>query len=168
MKILGFIVALAIATADLPPQIALAQAATTHTPQGGLAPAVLTKMLELNTASGRDGDMPAPIAAALGLTQTGQSWPDRQIAVASHDTGMVHALAVSRGADQDLILSVRGPVAISAFRMRRDGTLVSATDYFTATRQAAPLSSERSRAGFADECAFWSAHIESCWDRPET
>jgi hypothetical protein len=159
MTLLRYTLPVVILATSLDPAIALAQSAATHSAAETLTPQVLSKMLSFNAANGHDGEMPAPITAALGLTAAGQSWPDRQVAVVAHDTGAVHAIAASRGVDKDIILSVKGPVAISVFRIRSDGALVGAVEFFLATKLASPMTPDEARATFADECAFWSAHI---------
>lgn len=159
MKFLRSLFPVVILATSLSPLASRAQTTPTHAADGVLAPSVLAQMLRLNTASGHDGEMPGSIAVALGLTTAEQPWPDRQVAVVSNDTGAVHAVAVGLGSVQDVILSVRGPVAISAFRVHRDGTLVSATNFFISTKATSALPPEQARSSFIDECAFWSSHI---------
>ena len=160
MKTLRCALLVMITAVAAAPFAARTQTPPAHAAESVLAPSVVAQLLTLNAASGRDGEMPAPIAVALGLSTAGQPWPDRQVAVVSNDTGAVHAVAVGLGGEKDIILSVRGPVAISAFRVRRDGTLVSATEYFTTTKLTSPMQPAEARSGFAEECAFWAAHVD--------
>jgi hypothetical protein len=129
-------------------------------PRRGIPPAVIDKLLKLIAGLGVDTALPAPVSSALRLTTDGQPWPDRQFAVQSTDAGTLHAAAVHRGGDQDMIFSVRGPAAISTFRARRDGTLVSATAFFSETHLTASLPPAQSQADFAAEGAFWAAHVD--------
>jgi hypothetical protein len=121
---------------------------------------VIEKLLKLIAAAGVDTALPAPVAAALGLATGGQPWPDRQFAVQSTDSGALHAAAVHRGAEPDMVFSVRGPAAISIFRVRRDGTLVSATAFFSDTHLTASLPLTQSEADFAAEGGFWALHVD--------
>jgi len=142
---------------------AAAATSSTNAPiaPGVLAPEVLAKVLNLISLVGSDRDLPAPIAGSLGLAVSGQPWPDRQFAVQWTPTRTLHAVAISRGADPDLIFSVRGPAAVTIFRTHRDGTLVSATNFFMQTNQAVPLRPDEARAGFAAERAFWTNNIDA-------
>lgn len=128
---------------------------------GPLAPDLLGKMLKLISLMGSDRDIPAAIAGSLGLEGAGRSWPDRQFAVQWNPTRTLHAVAIGRGGDQDLIFSVRGPAAVSVFRTHRDGTLVSAVNFFMQTNQAVLLSPADARAGLAAERAFWTTNIDA-------
>jgi hypothetical protein len=122
-------------------------------------------MLQLITKAGRDRDIPAPISSALGLTAAGTAWPDYQFAVRGNGSGAVHAIAFSRGTDKDVILTVRGPAAITVFRARPDGTLGTAVNVFVQTNQTLPLPAGEARAQFADEVAFWAANIDTVIDQ---
>jgi hypothetical protein len=125
-----------------------------------MPPAVIDKLLKLIAALGVDTVLPAPIATALGLGAAGQPWPDRQFAVQSEQDGAHHAVAIHRGADPDIVVSVSGPAAISIFRARRDGTLVGSTAYFPDTHLTADLPLGQSRTDFAAEGVFWTAHVD--------
>ena len=156
-----------LATAFVAPNVPRAQAAKANvaaTPASSNATAttkLLAKMLKLISLMGADRDIPPPIAGALGLAATGEAWPDRQFAFEWKPSATLHAVAISRGADPDIVLSVRGPAAVSVYRAHRDGTLVSATNFFLETKQIATLSPAEARAGFSRECAFWAAHIDA-------
>ena len=123
--------------------------------------ALRSKMLQLITLAGRDRDIPAPISSALGLTPAGTAWPDHQFAFQWNGSGTVHAIAISRGADKDVVLTVRGPAAITVFRARPDGTLDRAVSYFLQTQQTMPLPLGEARAQFSDELAYWAANIDA-------
>ncbi len=126
-----------------------------------MPPGVVEKLLKLIAAMGVDTSLPAPIAAVLNLGVAGQAWLDRQFAVKSDDDGSLHAVAIDRGADLDMVFSVTGPAAISVFRARRDGTLVSATAYFPETHLTANMPLAQSRADFGAEGVFWASHVDS-------
>ena len=152
-----------LAASLVAPNIPRAQAA-----KANLAPAdatvttgLLAKMLKLISVEGADRDIPPPIAGSLGLAAAGEAWPDRQFAFEWKPSATLHAVAISRGADQDIVLSVRGPAAVSVYRAHRNGTLVSATNFFLETKQIATLSPAEAQAGFSRECAFWAAHIDA-------
>jgi len=149
----------ALALAPLAPVAATAQTATPARP--GVQPAVIDKLLKLIAAMGVDTDLPAAVAAALDLSANGQPWPDRQFAVQAAQDGALHAVGVSRGAEPDIVFSVRGPAAISIFRVHRDGTLVGATAYFSDTRLTASLPLAQSQADFSAEGVFWAAHVDA-------
>jgi hypothetical protein len=125
-------------------------------PDRTLRPELLGRLLALIAEKGRDGDLPAAISTALGLVPTAQTWADRQFAVISDVNGEVHAVAVSRGTDQDLVFSSRGEVAITIFRVQRDGTVVSAVNFFPQSQQSGSVPLALARNQFADECLFWT------------
>ena len=123
-------------------------------------PAVLAKLLKLIASAGADIDVPVTVAGPLGLGD-GKAWPARQFAVHASATGSVHAVALGRGDDQDIVFSVRGPAAVSVFRAHRDGTLVTATNLFEGTNQATTLPPGEAQADFAAEGAFWAANVDA-------
>jgi hypothetical protein len=123
-------------------------------------PAVLARLLGLIARAGRDTDLPPTIAAALGLTAAGKPWPDRQFAVQSHDSGALHAIALGQGDGADIILSVKGPAAISIFRADHQGVLISATSFFPETGLTMTPPAAASKNDYAAECAFWAIHLD--------
>lgn len=129
-----------------------------------ITPVLRGKMLQLITKAGQDRDIPAPISSALGLTPAGTAWPDYQLAIRSNGE-TVHAIAFSRGTDKNVVLTVRGPAAITVFRARPDGTLGSAVNLFVKTNQTLPLPVGEAQAQFADELAFWAANIDTLLDQ---
>jgi hypothetical protein len=148
----------ALALAPFAPAAVRAQ--TPSSPHQGVPPSVVDKLLKVIAALGVDTILPGPVATALGLTADAQPWPDRQLAVKSADSGVLHAVAIHRGGDPDMVFSVPGPAAVSIFRARRDGALVGATDFFSGTRLTANLPLAQSQADFAAEGAFWAAHVD--------
>jgi hypothetical protein len=122
---------------------------------------VIDKLLKLIAAMGVDTTLPAPVATALGLTANAQPWPDRQFAVQSTEAGTLHAVAIHRGAEPDMVFSNRGPAAISIFRAHRDGSLVGATAFFSETHLTISPPPAQSQTDFAAEGAFWAAHVDT-------
>ena len=149
----------AAAPAPSVPAPALAAPAPPGAPRA-INPAVLAKLLKLIASAGADIDVPASVAGPLGLGE-GKAWPARQFAVQASATGSVHAVALGRSDDQDIVFSVRGPAAVSVFRAHRDGTLVTATNLFEGTNQSAALPPGEAQADFAAEGAFWAANVDS-------
>ena len=156
-----------LTAAPLPLDAAFAQAPTAKPTADGaglippatkspINPDMLARILKIISSAGHDGELPASIAGPLGLTNPAQAWPDRQFAVQGNETGAVHAIAISRAADSDLVFSVRRPAAISIFRAHRDGTLVDAVDFFPGTQQSMKAPVGQARTDFAAECAFWA------------
>ena len=149
----------ALALAPLAPPPSRGQPAPPARP--AISPAVLDKLLKLIAGLGVDTQLPAPIAAALGLGDAAQQpWPDRQFAVTSDQAGTLHAVAIHRGSDPDMVFSVSGPAAISVFRAHRDGTLVAATAYFPQTHLTASMPLGQSQTDFAAERVFWATHVD--------
>jgi hypothetical protein len=134
-----------------------ASPATAH---GPMNPSVLARLLAVIAKGGHDTELPPAIATALGLTASGKPWPDRQFAVQSHESGALHAIALGQGEGADIILSVKGPAAISIFRADHQGTLIGATSYFPETGLTMTPPAAASRIEFAAECAFWAIHID--------
>jgi hypothetical protein len=162
MNLSRFALSALLAISPFAVTLAKAQTAAAAGPASApaLPPAVLARLLKLMAVSGVDSEMPASIATALGVTTAGPSWPDRQLAVESSASGSVHALTMGRGDDMALMLSARGPAAISVYRIRRDGVVVSGVDYFLQTKQVTPLTPAQVEAGFAAERSFWMANID--------
>ncbi len=131
---------------------------------GPMNPAVLARLLALIAKAGHDTELPPSIATALGLTGAAagaaKPWSDRQFAVQSHETGALHAIALGQGDAADIILSVKGPAAISIFRADHNGRLISATSYFPETGLTMTPPSAAARTDYAAECAFWGVHID--------
>jgi hypothetical protein len=117
-------------------------------------------MLDLIAGHGIDRDVPAQVANALGLSATDQGWPSHQ--VSSLDTnGNHHALAVSRGIDQDIALSLLTPDGIPALRIHRDGTLVAELNIDYHTGQLTMRNRVDVRKELDAEFAYWTALFKS-------
>jgi len=120
-----------------------------------MPPAVMAKLLHHVELGGRPGVLPASLAPVLGLAPSGQTWAFKQFAVRTPDTGVIHALAVGVAAPSDLVFSARGDVAITVFRVRRDGALVSAVNFFPQTQTSVALPAAEAAGAFANERGFW-------------
>ena len=124
-----------------------------------LTPEVMGKMLILIAEKGGDHDFPAILANALGLTASGQSWAGRSIALP--ENGRVHGFAISRGADQDLLITL-GPAVFSGtgtgycYRARRDGTVTAAIVFDVQTQHITALAPADAQKGLNAELAIWN------------
>ena len=143
------------------PGAASAQTAPAIRPAHSLPPALMAQLLKAIAAQGRDTALPASIAPDLGLTAKGAAWPDRQFAVQSQATGMVHTAAAGPAPDSDLVLSVRGDAAIPLFRVRRDGTMAGAVEFFPQTQLSSMALPGDAARDFDAEILFWTRTLES-------
>jgi len=125
-----------------------------------LTPAFMEKMLKLISAQGQDRECPSQFANALGLSAPGKTWADRQVVADGKSTGFVYGFAVSRGSEQDLLITVRQPAALLAFRAHRDGTIVSAFSFDAQSQKFSIRTPLEAQAPFAKVCAFWQANID--------
>lgn len=140
---------------------AYAQTTPATRPAHTLPPAVMSQLLKAIADKGRDTTLPATIAPDLGLAAKGAAWPDRQFAVQSQATGMVHAVAAGAAPDSDLVLSVRGDAAITLFRVRRDGTMAGAVEFFPQTQFSSPALPGDAAREFDAEILFWARTLEA-------
>jgi len=124
-----------------------------------LTPGLLAKMLTLVSTKGRDGKIAPRFANAMGLTAAGQGWTDRQASAADGVTN--HFIAVGPGADSEILLTALTPKVAASFRVRRDGTLLSALSVDAATRAITMRDPYDAAADFAAECAFWAQNIDN-------
>jgi hypothetical protein len=72
---------------------------------------------------------------------------------------------MNRGPGQDIVLTVRGPAAVSVFRARADGTLDKGVNLFLQTNQAMPMPAAEAQAEFTAELRFWAANIDAVMDQ---
>jgi hypothetical protein len=119
---------------------------------------VMNKVLQLISSKGKDGTVSPAIASTLGLT-SGETWLDHKVAVIAPDK-MNHGFAISRGADQDVVLYVRYPDTVHIFRAHRDGTLVAALTYNNQTQAIVVLPIAEAQAEHASELAIWAGSID--------
>ena len=146
---------IAVALVLTAPLIASSPAAQTTLPNRAataLTPDVLGKR-------GHDRETPAIISNALGLTATNQTWPSREVAALDDRPHYLHGFAINRGDDRDIAFSIRSPNSIRAFRVHRDGQLVSALVEDLRTGQVTVRSPAEAQADLDIELAFWVAGV---------
>lgn len=125
-----------------------------------LTPEVMSKMEQLIASKGRDKELDAAFASALGLTATGQKWQERQIATRSSSSNLVHGFAISRGGDQDVVLYIRRPKAIYIFRAHRDGKVVTALVCDNQTGQITMRGPAEAQGELGVELAMWASNVD--------
>ncbi|HEY3887958.1 MAG TPA: hypothetical protein VGL73_05240 [Caulobacteraceae bacterium] len=127
--------------------------------QTPLTPDLTAKLMTLAATKGHGGKVAPRFANSLGLTATGQIWTGRE-AEADNSAGH-HFVDVGPGPNGEILLTLLTPNAVTAYRVRRDGTLLSALSADVATRAITMLSPADAQPSFAAECAFWAQHIDS-------
>jgi hypothetical protein len=146
------------APADSP---AYAPAADAPAPTGTLTPELMDKIVRLLAQQGTDTELNSRFANALGLTLRGQTWPDRITTVKPDaDSADDYSIAINRGGDQDIVLYLRIPHAIHAFRAHRDGTVVKA---FVSDPQGIKIymmSPERAQEELNEHIDFWAGSVD--------
>lgn len=126
-----------------------------------LTPEVMGKMLKLIAEKGVDRDLIAVMANSLGLSASGQTWASRSISATSGD-GSIHGFYISRGAEQDLVISLGVPgKAVYAYRTRRDGTATAAVVLDLQTRQTTMRSPDEAQKSLDAEVALWSGVVSN-------
>jgi hypothetical protein len=123
-----------------------------------LTPALLAKMLALVSAKGQDGKVAPRFANALGLSAPDQPWPNHQVVAGNPDAN--HYIAVGPGAGSEILFTARTPSGVTAIRVSRAGSLMSAMSLDVATHAITPLSPADARAALAAEWAFWAPIID--------
>jgi hypothetical protein len=131
-------------------------AARAQTPP--LTPDLAAKMAALVSTKGHDGKIAPRFANGLGLTAAGQVWTGRE--AEADNTAGHHFVDLGPGPSGEFLLTLLTPSTVSAYRVRRDGTLLSALNADVATRTITMLSPADAQAGFAAECGFWAQHID--------
>jgi hypothetical protein len=146
----------------LPPAVDAPASVPAATPSGPekLTPDLLSKLLRLNTLKGTERVVPAPFANALGLGKPGQGWPDHDIGITFASDNLTHGFAVSRGTDQDVLISVRYPESIRTIRSTRDGKAVAGLVYDHTTNLITLMPIDQAQTGLDAEFAFWAAGID--------
>jgi hypothetical protein len=122
-----------------------------------LAPDVLSKMLDYIARVGNDREVPADIANRLGLSAAGQVWSSRQAGLKETSSGVLHGVYVSRGRDNDLLLTLTGAAKekVDIYRVRRDGILVKAVS-LDMKHQFIQRDRAETQKGLDAELAFWT------------
>src|SRR6185295_7290145 len=146
------------AAADASAAVAPAMAAVD--PDSPLTSEVMSKMLQLIALRGTDRDLPALYANALGLSAEGQTWPDRQSAANEDPDNILHAFAVGRGGDRDIVISVLRENSLHAFRAHRDGKVVTALISDKQTGKITMRAPAEAQKELDVELAFWASGVE--------
>lgn len=122
-----------------------------------LAPDVLSKMLDYIARAGNDREVPADIAGSLGLSARGQTWPSRQAGLKETSSGVLHGVYVSRGRDNDLLLTLTGAAKekVDIYRIHRDGILVKAVS-LDMKHQFIQRDRTDAQKGLDAELVFWT------------
>lgn len=154
MKSLVAIAALAVAA--LAPLRVAAQGQAPAPPP--LTPPLEARLLAAVAANGSDGKIAPRFATALGLSAAGQPWPDRHMLASDAAAG--HYFAVGRGAGSELLFTERTPKIVAAFRVSRDGRVLSALTMDVATQTVTMLDPAQMQAAFAAECGFWARSLD--------
>jgi hypothetical protein len=124
-----------------------------------LTPDLAAKMVTLVSTKGHDGKIAPRFATGLGLAAAGQIWTGRE--AQADDAAGHHFVDVGPGPGGEILLTLLTPHTVTAYRARRDGTLLSALSADVATRAITILSPADAQPGFAVECTFWAQHIDS-------
>jgi hypothetical protein len=124
-----------------------------------LTPDLLHKILNKISTTGADKDVPAIIANALGLSAVGQPWPSRQIAATTTTSGISHGFSISRGSDQDALITVRDKDSIWVFRIHRDGTLVTTVLYDLNTNRLSAREPAETQRELDRQFTYWADEL---------
>jgi hypothetical protein len=130
-----------------------------------LTPQLMSRMLQLITLKGDDGNVALGFANRLGLSATGQGWPWRKIASNATDQ-LVHVFGVSRGNDQDILVYVRRPTDLLIIRAHRDGKAVAALISGRQIEKMAMLSPAEAQKELDHELLFWANNIDKIEKMP--
>jgi hypothetical protein len=118
-----------------------------------LTPELLSKILAVLQTDGRDREIPAPLASALGLP-VGEDWPTRQFNSVDIN-GTYHGIGINLKSDQDIALVWAIPKVLHAFRIHHDGTLVAGAIHDLKTDQYTKLSGDAAQKELEAEFAYW-------------
>jgi hypothetical protein len=123
-----------------------------------LTPDLLNKLLDFNARKGIDRDVPAIFANALGFTSNGQSWPSRQVVPKpdSENPSLYHGFTVGQRTEQDVVFVVRYPDGNHAFRVRRNGMLVTAVYLNQSTNQLTEPNRAEAQKELDAEVVYWT------------
>jgi len=149
---------LLVMVTSLEAQTSATNTTSTHVP--ALTPQLMTKMLQLIAVSGSNRELAAEFAHPLGLTATGQSWPNRQVASYGIPSNFNHGFAVSRGSDQDVVLSLRTPDTIYVFRSDRHGASATALSCDVKNGNIITLNFVNARKALDNEIRFWAKNVD--------
>ncbi|MGB8352598.1 MAG: hypothetical protein WCD79_01790 [Chthoniobacteraceae bacterium] len=114
-------------------------------------------MLKAIALDGKDSKVPATIATALGLANSGKAWPDHQVALKGSGAVLAHSFAIGLGENDDIVLSAStAPDVLQIYRVHRDGTLASALTYNPKTSESKPRDAAVAKADFTTEWVYWN------------
>jgi len=128
--------------------------------QAKLTPELLVKILRYISIAARDREAPAVLASALGLTAPGIKWADRQVQATHIADAASHSIAISRGTDQDLLLTKLQNGSLLAFRVQRNGALVSALTFDVPQQKLTMRTPAEAQADLTAEYAYWTEAID--------
>jgi hypothetical protein len=128
--------------------------------QAKLTPELLAKILHYISVAAIDREAPAVVASALGLTAPGIKWADRQVAATHIADAASHSIAISRGTDQDLLLTKLQNGTLLVFRVQRDGALVSALTFDVPQQKLTMRIPAEAQADLTAEYAYWTEAID--------
>jgi tetratricopeptide (TPR) repeat protein len=132
-------------------------------PQAGsnlpfLDPAALNKVLDLIATAGVDRDLSPTFANALGLSDTGQTWPYRGLEVRLDSA---HLVAINRGSAPDLLIGNASATTISFYRAQRNGQVVAAGSLDKATKKLTMRTPTEAQADLNAEFGYWTKNIDT-------
>lgn len=124
---------------------------------------LMSRMQKLVAEHGVDREMPPKFANALGVSDTGKIWSNREIAAKAGlgEAGeLLHWFSVSRGGDKDLVLSRQRANTLLAFRANRDGSVVAAFTRDVSSGRVTMRSPAEAQADLDSELMFWDQNEE--------
>jgi hypothetical protein len=124
-----------------------------------LNPTVLQKVLAMMVDKGVDRELLATVANPLGLTATGQTWASRSLTFKQND-GVLHGFYISRGSEQDLVISDAIPgKSMYVYRAHRDGTASAAIVMDLQTRAVTTRDPSEAQQSLNAEWALWTQTV---------
>ena len=140
-----------------------AQSSATNTaaPVAALTPELMNKMLRLIALKGTDKELNPKVANEPRLATP---WLGRYVSANGIPSNSIHSFEVSRGSDQDVVISVRSqttkPPTIRIFRVHRDGKVVKAAYSDIRTGQVTILALDEAQKELDHEFAFWAEGVD--------
>ncbi|MGD0682592.1 MAG: tetratricopeptide repeat protein [Terracidiphilus sp.] len=124
---------------------------------------VLNRILALIAESGSDSELPAWISDSLGFSNNNQPWPDRLISVRSDESDLsspLHFVAISRGADENVLILTKKESITRFIRTLRDGHAVKAIAIDTVLGKASMIATADAQSEVNAEFQFWERNVE--------
>jgi hypothetical protein len=136
-------------------------AAPAFAQDSALSPDVLNKIMKFIAEKGGHQEIPAVLSSALGLTDSGHTWPTNSIVLAHTVDGHVvpgfkHGFSFSSEGQQDIVIIERDSDQIRAYRTQRDGKLVTAIMYDVKAHQVTVRSRAEAQRGLNTEITYWT------------